>query len=65
MYLQRKHSDGENCRRIVRKTSRSGKYVTIEDFELGKSLGKGMYGYVYFAKLKTNGTVYALKKISK
>ena len=45
--------------------SKCGRGISIADFELGKRLGKGMYGYVYFAKLKTNGTIYALKKISK
>ena len=48
-----------------RKPSTSTRQITIEDFELGKSRGKGMYGNVYTARLKTNGTLYALKKISK
>jgi serine/threonine protein kinase len=50
---------------ITRKSPKGSKQISILDFDIGKSCGKGMYGNVYAARLRTNGTLYALKKISK
>jgi len=38
---------------------------TLEDFEIGKPLGRGKFGNVYAAKEKVSGVVVALKVMSK
>ena len=39
--------------------------LKIADFQLGRSLGEGKFGDVYFCKHKLTQSVYALKKIFK
>lgn len=38
---------------------------TIDDFEIGKALGKGKFGHVYLAREKLSGFIVALKVIYK
>lgn len=40
-------------------------FRTIDDFELGKPLGKGQYGHVWLAREKKTGYIVALKIVSK
>lgn len=37
----------------------------IDDFEIGRPLGRGRYGKVYLAKLKKNNFIVALKVMNK
>jgi serine/threonine protein kinase len=37
---------------------------TIEDFELGKTVGQGAYGKVILGKVKSTGQVVAIKMVS-
>ncbi|XP_075393809.1 aurora kinase C-like [Tenrec ecaudatus] len=39
--------------------------LTIDDFEIGRPLGKGKFGSVYLARLKKNGFIVALKVLFK
>ena len=39
--------------------------LNIKDFELGKSLGEGLYGRVYIARHKKTNFICALKIITK
>jgi aurora kinase C len=38
---------------------------SIDDFEIGRPLGRGRYGKVYLAKLKKNNFIVALKVMNK
>ncbi|XP_048224967.1 uncharacterized protein LOC125368153 [Perognathus longimembris pacificus] len=42
-----------------------GRRLTINDFEIGRPLGKGKFGNVYLARLKESGFVVALKVLFK
>lgn len=39
--------------------------VSLDDFEMGKKLGKGSFGEVFKIKFKHNGQKYALKRLEK
>lgn len=41
------------------------KEVTLEDFELKTQLGRGTFGKVFLAELKSSGALYAIKVIRK
>ena len=45
--------------------SRPSPPTTITDFYLGKVIGRGMFGKVFVARLKSNGAIFAIKQISK
>lgn len=42
-----------------------GGAFTLDDFEIGRPLGKGKFGSVYLARLKENGFIVALKVLFK
>ncbi|KAJ1346217.1 Aurora/IPL1- protein kinase 2 [Parelaphostrongylus tenuis] len=44
---------------------RNGGSFTLENFEVGRPLGKGKFGSVYLARLKSNGFFVALKVLFK
>ena len=46
-------------------TATSPKVWSINDFEIGKALGKGKFGHVYLAKEKRTGYIIALKMLFK
>ena len=37
--------------------------MSINDFEIGKEIGKGAFGSVYLVKRKNNGQLYAMKQV--
>ena len=37
--------------------------MSINDFEIGKEIGKGAFGSVYLVKRKNNGELYAMKQV--
>ena len=41
------------------------KHFTINDFEIGRPLGRGKFGRVYLARLKENHFIVALKVLFK
>jgi hypothetical protein len=41
------------------------RYWTLDDFEIGKKLGKGKFGHVYLCRTKCDGFVVALKVLDK
>jgi serine/threonine protein kinase len=41
------------------------KQWTLDDFEVGRALGKGNFGHVYLAREKTSGFIVALKVLYK
>lgn len=43
----------------------SSPYPRVEDFQLGRKIGEGRFGQVYFARHRQTRTIYALKKINK
>jgi serine/threonine protein kinase len=45
--------------------SRKEANVKLEDFKLVTVLGRGTFGKVYLAELKTNTQLYAIKSIRK
>ncbi|ANZ73763.1 BA75_00857T0 [Komagataella pastoris] len=55
---------GLNARKSIRK-SIHGNQMTINDFEIGKKLGKGKFGKVYCARHKKSGFICALKIMDK
>ncbi|KAI0464582.1 hypothetical protein LJB42_002200 [Komagataella kurtzmanii] len=55
---------GLNARKSIRK-SIYGNQITINDFEIGKKLGKGKFGKVYCARHKKSGFICALKIMDK
>lgn len=52
-------------RSAVFKTATSGTRVSIEDFEVGRLLGRGAFGTVRLAKHTESGQEYALKSLNK
>ena len=49
----------------IRKESLVMSHVTINDFQMGKTLGEGRFGSVHQVTHKYTGAIFALKKISK
>ncbi|KAG0174972.1 hypothetical protein DFQ30_001447 [Apophysomyces sp. BC1015] len=49
----------------ARKTRWEYKQWTLDDFDIGRSLGKGKFGHVYLAREKKSGYVVALKVLYK
>lgn len=52
-------------RDCINNLSRSIKHWTLEDFEIGKTLGRGNFGSVFLAKEKASGFIVALKVMYK
>lgn len=50
----------QNCRKFF-----DCKKWKIEDFKIGKALGRGRFGRVYLAKVRKTGFIVALKIVSK
>lgn len=48
-----------------KKISEPVKYVEVNNFILGKSLGEGKFGIVYQATHKPTGWLFAIKKVPK
>jgi len=45
--------------------SKEKRYWCLDDFEIGKKLGKGKFGHVYLCRTKVGHKVVALKAIDK
>ena len=45
--------------------SRSGRYWRLDDFDIGRPLGRGKFGAVYLAREKKSGYIVALKVLEK
>jgi serine/threonine protein kinase len=55
------HLRERNC---GEKENASAMTFTIDDFDIGKSLGKGRFGNVYMARERKSGYLVALKVLS-
>jgi aurora kinase len=55
----------EDSASVISHSIRRGKKWTIQDFEIGRPLGRGKFGTVYLAREKTSKFIVALKVISK
>ena len=52
--------------KLIRKSTRTKvKSIEFEDFNILLVLGRGAFGKVYLAELRTNGEIYAVKSIRK
>jgi len=66
-----RHENGDRCSRLGSMSSRrpgaeaSRRKWSLDDFEMGKPLGRGKFGHVYMAKEKESGVIIALKVLSK
>jgi serine/threonine protein kinase len=49
----------------MRRPEGNRKVWTLDDFEIGKALGKGKFGHVYLAREKKSGYIIALKVLYK
>jgi len=49
----------------VLERSRCGRYWRLEDFDIGRPLGRGKFGAVYLAREKSSGYIVALKVLEK
>ena len=47
------------------KLASQGQYWTLDDFEIGKPLGRGKFGRVYLARERRTKFIVALKVLSK
>ncbi|CAG85914.2 DEHA2C04246p [Debaryomyces hansenii CBS767] len=50
---------------LLQKLPSASRHMTLDDFEIGKVLGKGKLGKVYCVKHKTSGYIAALKVMAK
>uniref|UniRef100_A0A7S2LSH2 Aurora kinase n=1 Tax=Leptocylindrus danicus TaxID=163516 RepID=A0A7S2LSH2_9STRA len=49
----------------MKKAAKSGRHYTLNDFEIGKPLGRGKFGKVYLAREKSSKFIVALKVLEK
>ena len=50
---------------LPQKPMEENKKLTINDFELLKTVGQGSFGKVFQVRMKENGKIYAMKVLNK
>lgn len=55
----------ENVNANIDQAANNGSRLCVDDFDIGRSLGRGKYGNVYLARDKKNGYICALKVLFK
>lgn len=64
-FRQEASVDGKGAKEDIAEKARKGKQWSLDDFEIGKPLGRGKFGSVYLAREKSTKYIVALKVLQK